>query len=96
MSKGKERNRRERRYPRGPHASKSPVAKVERTLWSGRLLFIACLFSTAVVLGWVSHHFLSESEQDLARAHWDGIADRVLSEAVGALAKNTDLSRYIL
>lgn len=85
-TKDKDRKRRDRRYPR-PQKTKSPVAKVERTLWSGRLLFMACLVSTAIVLGWVSHHFLTESEEDLARAHWDGIADRALSEAVGSLAK---------
>lgn len=65
----------------------SPVAKVERTLWTGRTLFVACLLSTAVIIGLVAHHFLSESEQDLARVHWEGIADRALTAAMDRLAQ---------
>ena len=68
-------------------SSSSPVAKVERILCTGRTLFVACLLSTAVVIGWVAHYFLNASERDLARVHWEGIADRALSAALARLAQ---------
>jgi hypothetical protein len=53
-----------------------------RAVWLGRILVIVVLSSVAAILGYLAHHILTDSETDLAEAHFTSIADRALEEAV--------------
>jgi hypothetical protein len=54
-----------------------------RQVWAARILFIVCLSSVAVVLGFLAYFFITESETSLAEHQFESIADRALTEAAG-------------
>jgi len=51
------------------------------SLWTSRVLFLACLCAVAACLGYGAHSVISRSEERLAEEHFDAIAERALAEA---------------
>jgi hypothetical protein len=62
-------------------SSPAPAPSAKK-VWTSRAIFLIFLFGIAVVLGYVSHRLLTDSEQRLARGHFDEIADRALDTAL--------------
>ena len=77
-------------YQRG-FAASSAIKKqhdpTNKALWCGRILFLSFLCGAAAALGFAAHHYLSDSETELAEAQFESIADRALTEAAGITSR---------
>jgi len=69
------------------HGARNPISVQSKAVWVGRIIFLVCLITVAIVLGIVTYHVLQQAETQLAESQFESLAERALTEAQGIAKK---------